>query len=123
MPLIHEQVQASSVARTTCRGNLPRALNSEAVTGSSPQDRRAVLGGAATAAALLVGVAAGASSSLVVPGLAMAATSGSEGEFQTAPNGLAWKETAVGSGPAPVRGSLIRYGGRFGVARDPIHRA
>ena len=38
----------------------------------------------------------------------MAAYATDAAEFQTALNGLAWKETLVGSGPAPVKGALIR---------------
>jgi len=47
----------------------------------------------------------------------MAAISGAAGtgDLQTAANGLAWRETVIGSGPAPVKGALIRchYTGRL----------
>lgn len=62
----------------------------------------------------MLGVAAAASSGLWSAGIrprramAAAAAAAAGGELQTATNGLAWRETLEGSGPAPVKGSLIR---------------
>ena len=64
--------------------------------------RRAMLGVAVTATS-------GLWSAGIRPRRSMAAAAAAGGgELQTATNGLAWRETLEGSGPAPVKGSLIR---------------